>query len=121
MKGMSMILKYSVWAAALFMGTSPVLAQTSDHSHGATTAVASTTASAPATMVSGEVRKVDKEQRKLTLSHDPIPNLEMPKMTMVFRVKDPAVLDQVKAGDKVKFAADRIDGQLTVVTLEAAR
>ena len=50
--------------------------------------------------VAGEVRKVDKETGKLTLKHAPIPNLDMPDMTMVFRVKDPAMLDNVKAGDK---------------------
>jgi len=48
-------------------------------------------------------------------------NLNMSAMTMVFRVKDPAMLDQVKAGDKVKFAADRVNGAVTIVQLQAAQ
>ena len=65
--------------------------------------------------------KVDKGAGKLTLRHGPIPSLDMPKMTMVFRVKDPAMLDQVKAGDRVRFAADKIGGQYTVVSIEPAK
>jgi Cu/Ag efflux protein CusF len=69
----------------------------------------------------GEIRRVDKEAKKLTIRHGPIPNLNMESMTMVFHVKDPAMLDQVKAGDKVKFAADKIGGQYTVTKIEAAK
>jgi Cu(I)/Ag(I) efflux system periplasmic protein CusF len=69
----------------------------------------------------GEVRKVDKEQGKVTLRHGPIANLDMPAMTMVFKVADPKMLDTVKQGDKVKFAAENINGALTVTALEAAR
>jgi Cu/Ag efflux protein CusF len=72
-------------------------------------------------LTQGEVRKVDKAAGKLTLRHGPIPNLEMPNMTMVFRVKDPAMLDRVKVGDKVSFAADKIGGQYTVTQLDPAR
>ncbi len=70
-------------------------------------------------MTEAEVRKVDKEAAKLTLKHGPIPNLEMGAMTMVFRVKDPAMLDQVKQGDKIKFSAEKIGGQYTVTGIEA--
>ena len=73
-----------------------------------------------AAMVDAEVRKVDKDTGKITLRHGPIPNLEMPNMTMVFRVKDAAMLDQVKAGDKVRFTADKVGGQYTVMTIEVA-
>ena len=69
-------------------------------------------------MVNGEVRKVDKSAGKITLKHDAIPNLEMPGMTMVFRVKDPSVLDRLREGDKIKFAADKIDGALTVTEVQ---
>ncbi len=69
-------------------------------------------------MSEGEVRKVDKEAGKITLRHGPIPNLDMPNMTMVFRVKDPAMLDRVKVGDKVSFAADMVGGQVTVTKIE---
>ena len=69
----------------------------------------------------GEVRRVDKEAKKLTIKHGPIPNLNMDGMTMVFQVKDPAMLDQVKAGDKVKFVADKIGGQYTVTKIETVK
>jgi len=70
-------------------------------------------------MVNGEVRKVDKGAGKVTLKHDAIPNLDMPGMTMVFQVKDPAMLDRLKEGDKIKFAADKINGALTVTEVQA--
>lgn len=76
---------------------------------------------AAAELAEGEVRKVDKEARKLTLKHGPLKNLDMPGMTMVFQVKDEAMLDKVQAGDKVRFQAQSIDGKLTVTQLEAAR
>ncbi len=68
-----------------------------------------------AALAEGEVRKVDKAQGKLTLRHGPISNLDMPPMTMVFQAKDPAVLDQVKVGDKVRFRAEK-EGSTYVVT-----
>jgi Cu(I)/Ag(I) efflux system protein CusF len=81
-------------------------------------AAAQTPASTADPMAEAEVRKVDKEAGKITLKHGPIPKLDMPAMTMVFQVKDKAMLDQVKAGDKVRFEADRIGGQFTVVKIE---
>ena len=69
-------------------------------------------------LVDGEVRRVDKDARKITLKHGPLPNLDMPAMTMVFQVKDPGMLDQVKAGDKVRFAADKVGGAYTVTKIE---
>jgi Cu(I)/Ag(I) efflux system protein CusF len=69
----------------------------------------------------GEVRKIDKEQGKVTLKHGPIANLEMPGMTMVFKVSDSKLLDSIKEGDKVKFAADKINGAITVTAIEAAK
>lgn len=77
-------------------------------------------AAAPAELTEGEVRKVDKEAGKLTLRHGEIRNLNMAAMTMVLRVQDPAMLEQVKVGDKVRFAADRINGAVTIVQLEKA-
>lgn len=69
----------------------------------------------------GEVRKVDKDAKKLTIRHGPLPQLDMPTpMTMVYQVKDPALLDQVKAGDKIRFVAEKIGGQFTVMRIEAA-
>ncbi|HEY6071887.1 MAG TPA: copper-binding protein [Anaerolineales bacterium] len=69
----------------------------------------------------GEVRKVDREARKITIKHGPIQNLDMPPMTMVFQVKDAAMLDQVKAGDKVRFSAEKIGGQYTVIRLDPVK
>ena len=73
-----------------------------------------------AAMTAGEVRKVDKDARKITIKHEALENLDMPAMTMVFRVKDPAMLDQVKAGDKVKFRAEKLGGAFTVIRMEQA-
>jgi Cu/Ag efflux protein CusF len=87
-------------AAAFLLGAAPALV-----------------AQAPA-LADGEVRRVDKEARKLTIKHGPIVHLDMPAMTMVFQVKDPAMLDQLKAGDRVRFAADKIDGAYTVTRIE---
>ena len=71
--------------------------------------------------VDGEVQKIDKDAGKITLKHGPIPNLEMPGMTMVFRVKDPTMLDSVKPGDKVRFSAEKSGGALTVTQIEPAK
>ncbi|MBY0320270.1 MAG: copper-binding protein [Reyranella sp.] len=68
-------------------------------------------------MVKGEVVKVDKAAGKVTLKHGPIKNLDMDSMTMVFRVADPAILDKVKAGDKIEFEADRVNGAITVTRI----
>ena len=78
-------------------------------------------AAATAPTSDGEVRKVDKEQGKVTLKHGPIANLEMPAMTMAFKVADPKMLDAIKEGDKVKFSADRVNGAITVTAIEAAK
>jgi Cu/Ag efflux protein CusF len=69
----------------------------------------------------GEVRKVDKAAGKLTLKHGPLKNLDMPPMTMVFVVKDKALLDKVQPGDKVRFKAIDDSGKLTVTEIEPAR
>jgi Cu/Ag efflux protein CusF len=74
-----------------------------------------------ATLADGEVRKVDKAAKKITIKHGPIQSLDMPAMTMVYRVKDPKMLEQVKAGDKIKFTAEDIGGQYTVTTVAPAK
>ena len=75
----------------------------------------------PASMTEGEVRKIDKEAKKITLRHGDIKNLDMPGMTMVFLVKDAALLDKVKPGDKVTFTAEKADGAIVVTAIEAAK
>lgn len=74
-----------------------------------------------ANVIDGEVRKIDKAAKKITLRHGEMPHLEMPAMTMVFQVKDPALLDSVKVGDKVKFKAEKIGGAFVVVDVQPAR
>ena len=70
-------------------------------------------------MVNGQVTKIDESTGKITLKHGPIKKLDMSEgMTMVFRVQDPAMLKQVKVGDKVRFDADRINGQITVTKID---
>ena len=69
----------------------------------------------------GEVTKIDARAGKLTMRHGPIKNLDMDAMSMVFRVQDPAMLKGLKAGDKVKFEADRVNGQITVIKLQKTK
>jgi len=92
-------MKRIAMALALALGASAALAQLAD----------------------GEIRKVDKDAKKITIKHGPMPNLDMPPMTMVFQVKDTAMLEQVKPGDKVKFSAEKLSGAYTVTRIEAAK
>ncbi|MCK1711636.1 MULTISPECIES: copper-binding protein [unclassified Bradyrhizobium] len=80
-------------------------------------------ASAQDAMVKGEVKKIDQAAGKITLSHGPIKNLDMTdeNMTMVFRVQDPAMLKQVKVGDKVQFAAEREAAGITITKIEKGK
>jgi Cu(I)/Ag(I) efflux system protein CusF len=73
--------------------------------------------------VRGEVKKIDEAAGKITLRHGPIKNLDMDEdnMTMVFRVQDPAMLKQVKVGEKVQFEADSVNGQIMVTKIQKAR
>jgi Cu(I)/Ag(I) efflux system periplasmic protein CusF len=70
---------------------------------------------------SGQVKKIDEAAGKLTLDHGPIKKLDMGAMTMVYRVKDPALLKGLKAGDKVKFEADKIDDQYIVTSIHKSK
>jgi Cu(I)/Ag(I) efflux system protein CusF len=72
-----------------------------------------------AQMVDGEVTKVDESAGKITIKHGPMKKFDMEDgMTMVFRANDPAILKQVKPGDKIKFEADKVNGQFTVMKVE---
>jgi Cu/Ag efflux protein CusF len=86
-------------------------------------ALGSSTAFAQTAMVNGEVRKIDESAGKITLKHGPIKNLNMEEdsMTMVFRVKDPAMLKQVKVGDKVKFEAERTTSGITITKMQKGK
>jgi Cu/Ag efflux protein CusF len=83
------------------------------------TAAASTDAASELT--EAEVRKVDKENRKITLKHGAIKNLDMPPMTMVFQIADAAMLDKFQPGDKVRFRATSDAGKLTVTSIQPAK
>jgi Cu/Ag efflux protein CusF len=72
-------------------------------------------------MTDGQVTKIDESAEKITLKHGPIKNLDMDAMTMVFRVKEKAMFKGVKVGDKVKFVAERVNGQITVIQLQKAK
>lgn len=105
--------------AALALSAPPLAANQDMHQQHPEQAMV--VAQASAEMSEGEIRKVDKDAQKMTIKHGPLKNLDMPPMTMVFRVKDPAILDQVKAGDKIKFRAEKIGGAYTVTTMEGAK
>lgn len=68
-------------------------------------------------MVNAEVRKIDMENKKITLKHGEIKNLDMPGMTMVFTVKDASMLDKLAVGEKIMFSADKIDNTFTVLSI----
>lgn len=74
-----------------------------------------------ADMTDGEIRKIDKDNKKITIKHGEIKNLDMPGMTMVFQVKDPAMLDKVKVGDKVKFIAEKSGGAIVVTDIRQGK
>jgi Cu(I)/Ag(I) efflux system protein CusF len=110
--GMSLSLSFGMpaWAETQSMG----------HGHGgaASHAVMPAMSDMNATLSEGLVKKVDKAQGKITLKHGPLENLGMPGMTMVFRVQEAGMLDQVKPGDNVRFLAETMNGALTVTKLE---
>ncbi len=88
--------------------------------------VAAAAADAPAraassALTAGEVKKVDREAMKLTIKHGPIDNLRMPPMTMVFRVKDAAMLEGLAPGAKIRFRAEEAEGGYLVTKLQAAK
>ena len=75
-------------------------------------------AAAGAALADGEVRKIDKDAAKLTLRHGEIRSLDMPPMTMVFNVRDKALLDKLEVGNKVRFAAVKEAGKYTVTEIQ---
>jgi Cu/Ag efflux protein CusF len=74
-----------------------------------------------ADMADGEVRRVDKDAKKITLRHGEIKSLDMPPMTMVFQVSNPALLDKVQVGDKVRFKAEKAGGAYTITEIQAVK
>ncbi len=97
------LVKATIVAAALCYTSLPVLAQNSD-------------------IIDGQVMKIDESAQKITIKHGPLKKFDMDDgMTMVFRAQDPAMLKKVKAGDKVKFVPERINGQFTVTKIDKTK
>jgi Cu/Ag efflux protein CusF len=71
-------------------------------------------------MIGGEIRKIDKDAKKITIRHGEIKKFEMPPMTMVFQVKDEAFLNNIKTGDKVNFIAEKIGGAFVVTNIQVS-
>ena len=107
--------------AAFTVALSPAAHAQSNMDHSKMDGVKTAQTTAAPEMTDGEVRKIDMEGGKLTLKHSDIKNLDMPGMTMVFAVKDKAMLDKLKTGDKVKFKAINDAGKLTVTEIQPAR
>ncbi len=105
--------------AALLVSTSAYAQAPSKEPDGQRSA-ATTSSPADTSMATGVVRKVDRDAQKVTMRHGPIANLDMPEMTMVFRVADPKMLEGLAPAKKVRFRAERINGQLTVTFIESA-
>lgn len=119
MKSMKMFAAISAIVAAPL---APISAWSStDHDKHSGNAVTVKAAAEAASMSDGEVRKVDKDAKKITIKHGELKNLGMPAMTMVFQVKDATLLEKVKAGDKVKFRAEKVSGGYAVGEIEVAK
>ena len=96
------IISRLILALALWLSTQPGFAQSS--------------------LIAGQVVKVDQSAKKITIKHGPAPKLNMDEgMTMVYAVSDPKLLSSVKAGDKVNFDAEQVNGQPTVTKIEKAK
>jgi len=120
-------MKITLASALIVLATAfsvPGMAASEHDGHGAMAPGLKMQSQAPAEakMVEGQVKKVDKSAGKVTLAHGPLTNLGMNMpMTMAFRVKDVAWLDQMKEGDKIRFRAEDVNGALTVVKLEPVK
>ncbi len=108
--------------AMLFLGAGLAFQANADdgHRHYAKNE-AKPAAAASAALTEGEVRKIDKAAGKITIKHGAMPKFDMPPMTMVYRVKDKAMLDHLKPGDKIKFEMDGVGGEFTVLHLEKVK
>ena len=111
----SLFAPFFLAAAAAVLGAAGTAAAADHGTHGGHAAKPAATVEAP--LIDGLVNKVDKAGGKVVVSHGPLPN-GMPAMTMTFRVKEAAWLGRLKDGQKIRFAADQIDGAMTLVRIE---
>ena len=110
--------RISTLIAALAIGSALAAPSGADVAHRQYATPALVLAAATTALADGEVRKIDKGTGTVTLKHGPVPNLDMPPMTMGYRVKDKAMLDQLKPGDKIKFEAGNVGGVFTLMRFE---
>ena len=113
-------MKSLITAFCLLIALAPGLGHAADRHDPHAGHASAAPASAPAQLADGTVRKIDKAGGKLTVAHGPLPN-GMPAMTMAFRVKEAAWLDQLREGQAIRFAVESIDGTLTIIRLELAK
>lgn len=118
-------LRLTVFALTALLLAGAASAQTGSSGGVPATGMAAPARMLPATastdMADGEIRKVDAENKKLTIKHGVIKNLDMPAMTMVFQVKDAVLLEKVKTGDKVRFRAEAAGGSAVVTEMEVVK
>ena len=115
MKVTPLALAFLLAAAAV-----PGISQTTDHNAHHPVAATANEAAEALPFAEAEVRRIDTVANKVSLKHGEIKNLDMPPMTMVFQVSDPALLGKIKVGDKVRFTATQVNGAYTVMSLEPA-
>jgi len=112
----------SILMAVSMLGAALAFQAAADDKHHPQSETKSVAASASsAALNDGEVRKIDRAAGKVTIKHGPMPKLDMPAMTMAYRVKDKAMLDKLKPGDKIRFEAEGVGGTFTVTRLEKAK
>ena len=119
MKSLKKLVSITVFALTSAASTGVMAETTMDH--GKMGEMKKEQAAAATDMADGEVRKIDRESKKITIRHGEIKNLEMPGMTMVFQVKDLAILDNVQAGDRVMFRAEKSGGAIVVTAIQVAK
>lgn len=114
-------IKYPLGAIITVAIASVGTAALADGSHGHSTQAQGSQAQDAPDLVDGEVRRVDKENKKIMLKHGVIRNLDMPGMTMVFNVEDAKLLDRVQTGDRVQFKATNAGGKFMVTEIQAMK
>ena len=114
-------MKALITASLIAFSTLGVVSAQAASDHAGHAMASPSAASAEMQMIDAQVKKVDKAAGKVTLSHGPLTNLNMPAMTMVLKVSNVAWLDQMKTGDKIRFMAENVNGAITVVHFEPAK
>jgi Cu/Ag efflux protein CusF len=107
-------------AAALSLSLPAMAQMTMDHSKMGMAQAMTGTAPAPG-LTDGEVRKIDKENGKITIKHGEIKHMDMPPMTMVFNAKDKAMLDKVQVGEKIQFIVIQDAGKMVVTDIQPGK